>query len=368
MSLDEEWASAKPDIKAEWDSAAPQQSSGISDYLRTFGHLALPGGGGLKLTNLLEQGAYGAGGKITDLLAGSRDEFGNKLPPSIAAGIGTAANVGIQSLPALAGGLVGSKIAPIMKNEAFDLMASAAKPTLGQWESGEAKKAIDTLLKEGISPTEGGVEVLKAKISALNDKIKKAVAGSTEEVTIGNTGKPLLDTLDRFTKQVASQDDLASIRRVWGMYRNHPLLAGKQEMPVQLAQELKQGTYKQLEGKYGELTSAETEAQKAIARGLKDEIVAKIPALKDLNAKESELLNALTIAERRALLDLNNNPGGLVWLYHHPTAAAGYLAARSAPFKAMFARMLNSTPGAIPTAVGAGAGGIAGGIESRQAP
>lgn len=326
------------------DQQAPQKT-GVLDYLRTAGHLAIPGGPALKALSTLDKSAYDIGGRVTDITGSP--------------GLGFAANVGMQSLPVIAGAGIGTKVAPQMEKKAFDLMASAAKPTTAQWQSGEARKAIDTLLKEGISPTEGGVEVLKSKISALNDQIKQAVASSTETVGVGDTGKPLLDTLDKFSKQVASQDDLASIRRVWGMYRNHPLFAGQQEIPVQLAQQLKQGTYKQLEGKYGELTSAETEAQKAIARGLKDEIAAKIPALSNLNAKESELLNALTIAERRALLDLNSNPGGLVWLYHHPTAAAGYLAARSAPFKAMMARMLHNTPEALPTAGGAIAGGAA---------
>jgi hypothetical protein len=322
-----------------------QPKTGALDYLRAAGHLAIPGGAALKAFSTLDKSAYDIGGRVTDVTGSP--------------GLGFAANVGVQALPVIAGAGVGSKLVPQMEKKAFDLMASAAKPNLSQWESGEAKRAIDTLLKEGISPTEGGVEVLKSKIAALNEKIKQAVSSSTETVKIGDTGKPLLDTLNNFTKQVNAQDDLASIRKVWGMYRNHPALAGQQDMPVQLAQQLKQGTYRQLEGKYGELTSAETEAQKAIARGLKDEIAAKIPALKDLNAKESELLNALTIAERRALLDLNSNPGGLVWLYHHPTAAAGYLAARSAPFKAMVARMLHNTPEALPTASGALTGGAA---------
>lgn len=336
--------------------SAQATPSGPVDFLKQATRFTLPSLG-LQATDwinkALEKAAYKTGGAVTDITGSP--------------GLGLAANVGVQAVPAVVGGIAGSQLAPKMAGKAFDLMASAAKPNLSQWESGEAKRAIDTLLKEGISPTEGGVEVLKSKIGALNDKIKQAISTSQETVNVGNTGKPILDILDRFSKQVASQDDLASIRRVWSMYRNHPLFGGQQDIPIQLAQQLKQGTYKQLEGKYGELTSAETEAQKAIARGLKDEIAAKIPALSKLNAKESELLNALSVAERRALLDLNSNPGGLVWLYHHPTAAAGYLAARSAPFKAMVARMLYNVPGAVPTAAGA-IGGAGYDVMTQQAP
>lgn len=119
------------------------------------------------------------------------------------------------------------------------------------------------------------------------------------------------------------------------------------EMSVQQAQNLKQGTYRVLQGKYGEAGSAETEAQKGLARGLKEEIATAVPGIQGLNEAESSLIKTLDVAERRALLEMNKNPVGLTALAHNPIAAAGFLADRSAAFKAIAARMIhNATPAA----------------------
>src|SRR6185369_1018829 len=62
-------------------------------------------------------------------------------------------------------------------------------------------------------------------------------------------------------------------------------------IPVDVAQKMKTNTYKQLKNAYGELKGFEVEAKKAMARGAKEEIVAQIPELADLNAKDSTLIN-----------------------------------------------------------------------------
>jgi hypothetical protein len=122
---------------------------------------------------------------------------------------------------------------------------------------------------------------------------------------------------------------------------NHPLLTGN-EIPVKLAQELKQGTYKALKDKaYGELKSADIEAQKALAFGLKEEIAKAIPEVQPLNTRESAMLNALSLTERRVLMDANKNPVGLGTLSLSPTHFAMWMADRSPLFKSLVARMLN---------------------------
>jgi hypothetical protein len=119
------------------------------------------------------------------------------------------------------------------------------------------------------------------------------------------------------------------------------------EMTVQQAQKLKQGTYRVLQGKYGEAGSAETEAQKGLARGLKEEIATAVPGIQGLNEAESRLIKTLDVVERRALLEMNKNPVGLTALAKNPIAAAGFLADRSAAFKALAARLIhNATPAA----------------------
>lgn len=330
-------------------SQTPNEESGLDSFLsRLQGATGLGPMGlmpGIMGARLLAEGVNKGMEKIGDIAYGAGEKVTDITQSPLA---GYAANVGVQAVPMLAGGAVAKTFAPALEAGARKLMGSAAKPTLDQWKSGEAKRAIDTLFAEGLNPTEGGVEVLKKKISTINDEIAKTIAGSTETVKVGDTGKPLLDALKRFERQVAPQDDLAAIERTWSMYRNHPALGGRTDMPVQLAQELKQGTYRQIDKKYGELGTAETEAQKAIARGLKEEIAAKVPEIAPLNAKESELINTLNVIERRAMLDLNKNPMSLALLAHNPSSFVAFMADKSAFFKSLVARMLNAGKEQIP--------------------
>jgi hypothetical protein len=69
-------------------------------------------------------------------------------------------------------------------------------------------------------------------------------------------------------------------------------------MGAAAAQRMKQGTYQVLKGKYGEQGSAAVEAQKALARGLKEEIANQFPEISGLNAAESKLLNLQPVLER----------------------------------------------------------------------
>jgi hypothetical protein len=64
------------------------------------------------------------------------------------------------------------------------------------------------------------------------------------------------------------------------------------------AQAMKQGTYAVLKGKFGEQGSAAVEAQKALARGLKEEIASQFPEIDNLNKAESKLLDLQPILER----------------------------------------------------------------------
>jgi hypothetical protein len=120
------------------------------------------------------------------------------------------------------------------------------------------------------------------------------------------------------------------------------LVAKGPTMSVQDAQRLKQGTYKVLEKKYGQLGSAETEAQKALARGLKEAIAEAVPEVGPLNAKQSELIKALKVTGRRAMMDDNRNPVGIAGLSGSPSQLAAMLADRSALLKSLAARGANA--------------------------
>jgi lipid II:glycine glycyltransferase (peptidoglycan interpeptide bridge formation enzyme) len=96
-----------------------------------------------------------------------------------------------------------------------------------------------------------------------------------------------------------------------------------------------------LDKKYGQLGSADIEAQKGLARGLKNEIGKAVPEVLDLNAQESALFKTLDVAERRAFMDANKNPVGLSALTTSPAKFALFMADRSAGFKALMARAMN---------------------------
>ena len=105
------------------------------------------------------------------------------------------------------------------------------------------------------------------------------------------TGK----TAKQFETQVNPEADLTAISEAGSEFlRNQPskISAGK-------AQELKSGTYKQLRGKaYGELKSATIESQKALARGIKEELEVQFPEIKAVNAREGRLLSLQESLER----------------------------------------------------------------------
>ena len=250
-------------------------------------------------------------------------------------------------------GMKGDKIAgaagDALKDQARGWMQSAMKPTLEAQRTGKAGRAIDTMLDEGLNVSPGGVEKLQDRISSLNSQIANRIAASSAVIDKSAVASRIQPLIDKFKKQVNSTDDIAAIQRAHDDFVNHPLLAGP-DIPVQLAQEMKQGTYKQLGDKsYGELKSASIEAQKTLARGLKEEIAKAVPEVRPLNAEESALLNALSVSERRVMMEANKNPAGLGWLTTSPAKFAGWMADRSGLFKSLIARMLNTGAEAAPT-------------------
>lgn len=308
------------------------------------------------ITDLWDRTAYGAGGKISDAATNAG------ASPNVAAGLGFVGNVGMQAGPALLGGKAVEKLAsPAMESMGRMLMKSAVKPPLADQLSGDAAKGIETMLREGYNPTKGGVEAMQQKISQLGEEISATIKNSNATVSKGDVGTSLMDAYKKFRNQVNPEADLNAIKQAWLEFRNHPDLIGKTDMPVQLAQQLKQGTYSQLGSKtYGELSGASTEAQKQLARGLKEGISKAVPEVAPLNQLQAELINAKSIAERRALMQGNNNPlslgASLGALGHDPMSTIGLWANSSAFAKSMLARAAYSGAERIPQAAGSSIG------------
>ena len=244
---------------------------------------------------------------------------------------------------------VGQAIGGGLRSGAESMMQSALKPTIEQLRTGKAGTAINTLLDEGISPTASGVQKLQGRVGDINSQIDSLIQNSTGTVDKNKVIGTMSDTIKRFANQVSPSGDLGSIERVIDDFVAHPTATGN-DIPVQLAQELKKGTYRVLKDKaYGQLGSAEIEAQKSLARGLKEGISQAVPEVAGLNAQESKLLTTLKVAERRALMDANKNPMGLALLAHNPAGWAAFMADRSAAFKGLAARMANQASKAANT-------------------
>lgn len=302
-----------------------------------------------RFTNVGEniaKNAYKLGGFVTDVSA----KLG--ASPEVAGGVGLAANVGAQAIPAVFGGSAfGNAVSPVLQQAGKGVMQAALKPPLGELQKGNAARAINTMLEEGINVTPGGVEKIRSQINDLNQQVVNAIKDSPATVNKYAVWKSVKSKLDDFTKQVNPASDIASIRAAWNEFLAHPMITSK-DIPVQTAQELKQGTYRVLANKYGELKGADVEGQKAIARGLKEEIAKAVPSVGPLNAKESELINALNLTERRVLISANKNPGGISWLARNPAAWAAFMADKSELFKSLMARMIYSGSERIPQSVG----------------
>ncbi len=315
--------------------------------------------------NAYDRAAYTAGGGLTDIAS-------KVLPPEGAAAVGFAGNVGMQAIPALMGGGIGRGAAPALEGTARTLMQSSLKPTQADRATGAADRAISTMLEEGISPTRGGMDKAREMASRLHETVNDAIAASPATVNLMDVGQRLKGVYEKALNQVNSASDLAAVKGAWKEFTQNPLIAGRFDIPVQLAQKLKSGTYESLGSKaYGELGSAATETQKQLARGLREKVAEAVPEVSAPLKKEAALMNVQEVAANRALGDANKNPLSLgtsvAAMMHDPLAAAGMWANASTPVKAMLARMLYSGKKEIPEGLGALAGSAVG-ARSGTAP
>lgn len=172
---------------------------------------------------------------------------------------------------------------------------SALKPstTLG---AAERTKLAQTGLSEGVPVSQKGLE----KLGSLIDDINSQIAGKIKfnpNVPINKfkVASRLGQTAQKFSTQVSPSSDLSAISDVGNDFLN----TAPNPIPAVEAQAMKQGTYRALGDKaYGELKGASVEAQKSLARGLKDELAQQFPELKELNARDGRLLDLQDSLER----------------------------------------------------------------------
>lgn len=288
---------------------------------------------------------YDAGGAVTDYTGSPA--------------LGAATTLATEAATMLLGGgaATASKVAEgVAKGTARKLMQSAIKPSTADLMAGKATKAVETMLKEGVDATPGGIMKLRANI----DDLSKQVDAAIDRYPMATVKKELVSKhmqgiFDKYSKQINPKADKATIQKVMDEFLDE----WKGAIPLKLAQELKSGTYKTLGNKsYGMnlAPAAERDALKMGALGLKEGIEEVAPEVIPLNARLSELINAGNVALRRTMQDANKNPFGLTWLAENPAAALAFAAERNPWIKSSLAHYLYS--GGAERNLGQAAGGI----------
>jgi len=227
------------------------------------------------------------------------------------------------------------------------LMQSALKPLQKQLESGEAKTAIQTLLREDVNPTltktifGRGLDTLQAKVDTINSQISEIIKNSKGTVSKSQVVAYLDELEKKALNSALPSANLEAVQAARQEFLSHPLLKNIEDIPVQLAQKLKTGTYADLGSKaYGELKSSTVEAGKTLARGFKDLIGKVEPGVLGLNKESQALYDTLDVAERRAFNEANKDIAGLSTLSKDMKDQIVMMADRSANFKALLARTI----------------------------
>lgn len=182
---------------------------------------------------------------------------------------------------------------------------SALKPPPGSYSLPQVKNMVQTGLENEIPVSQAGVEKLSSLVDNLNSTIKAKIdAGTAAGTTVNKYA--VASRLEDTYGQMSNQVNPVKAQTAVGKAGNEFLSTQPAEIPASEAQSLKQGTYQQIKKSYGQLSNATVESQKALARGLKEELASAFPEIGQLNAKESQLLN-LDGALERAVRRIDNH-------------------------------------------------------------
>jgi len=206
----------------------------------------------------------------------------------------------VEDVGSFAGGYLGAGAPSLAKKGLLlgrtpeEAYQSALKPSTTLAPQ-RVESAVQTGLSEAIPVSKGGAEKIQRLLEDLHDKVSSEIgAGSGKTVNPYAVTSRLSGTTKRFANQVNPNADLNAISEAG----NEFLANNPKPIPAAQAQQMKVGTYQQLRGKYGQLSGATIEAQKALARGIKEELATQFPELSSLNAKESDLYNLEPLLEK----------------------------------------------------------------------
>ena len=281
-----------------------------------------------------------AGYKAGELASDTATGFG--FSPETSAAIGVGYNMlGQAGVSAGLGSLVRAPVA--MQNLGRRIMQSVVKPEREARLSGKADTAINTMLERKISGTEGGRDLLKDRIGELEGKIQGILDRSTGLVDRDIiAGDALTGALSKVKNNLDVRSDTKAITETIDKFKNHPQLGGAQHFPVKMANEMKQSLYRTMgEKPYGSLaakSTAETIAEKWLAKGLRENVGRMEPGVVPSLAEQSELINALKVMSPRVSVEGNKNQIGIGIVSPSVEKLVVWLADRSPWFKSKLAQ------------------------------
>jgi hypothetical protein len=299
----------------------------------------------------LEKVGYEAGGKVTDVAT----DLG--ASPELAAGLGTVANTGVQTLPMAPVGSMAKNAATLVDRGAKALMRSALKPSATSPAKGAA--AVETMLDEGYNVSAGSLDAMKTRIADLNKEVEAAIAASNAQIKKTDVAAFTQDAVKKFENRPEALQAIKAAQDAEQTFITHPMQVPGPNMSVQDAQKMKKGYQASIGDRgYGELKTPATEMDKAIARGLRENISKVAPDVAAPNAKEAELINAAKRLQQRLAVEANKNPLGLGALITQPWMMPVWMWDRSAVAKSLAARGLYAGQEQIPA--GLARGGVGG--------
>lgn len=323
--------SAKP---AEETAMEKGLKLGISGAVRGA---TLPLEVGKRSMELLDKAAYDIGGKVTDVTGSP--------------GAGFAANVATQAVPTVLSGGIGKLGAPALEAGAKTLMQSALKPDKVARETGRAGKAIETMLEKGISPTAGGLEKTQATVNRLETTIQQTLEQSPATVNKFEVAKNLKDAVKQVNLNLDRAKNIDDIQGAFEKFWNHAAIKNLDEIPVALANKMKQSFYKELsERAYNPAVNlaASDKAQKALAKGLRVEVGKAEPAVMPSLQEQSELINVIKVMGPQVAREGNKNIIGLGVLAPRLEQVAVWMLDRYPWFKGFMAQSLHAGKEQIP--------------------
>jgi hypothetical protein len=295
---------------------------------------ALGGGGGVlsKAGKLSEVGALGRAGEVVSTLSRVTNPVSIVTRPAAAAGRWGASKAGLN---------------------AEDLYRTALRPRIDTPVE-DVRQMVQTGLTNTLPVSESGAEALQGLLTDLQSKIEaktkaagaagitidpKKVAQRVDEIEarMGGTYSQVNPVKDRQTIQRSREEFLAENTlpgqtavppQPTGMLDPYgrPIMTPGQPatlsqsipIPADDAQRMKVGTYQKIRQDYGAMSTAQVESQKALARGLKEELSAALPELTGLNESQGKLLDLQPVLES-AVNKAANRSG---WFKHMVTAGA----------------------------------------------